>query len=57
MGLQYWNLDQHTEGNFNDINLDEIFNRRDELGLSNLEIVKGHFENTAENDCKSFKIN
>lgn len=42
-------IDQHTEGNFNDIDLDEIYRRRDELGLSNLEIVKGYFEDTAVN--------
>jgi predicted O-methyltransferase YrrM len=39
-------VDAHNEGDFGDVNLDELRARAAELGLANLEFVKGYFEHT-----------
>jgi predicted O-methyltransferase YrrM len=41
-------IDAHSEGDFADVDLDELRRYTAGLGLSNLEFVKGPFEQTAE---------
>ncbi len=41
-------VDAHREGDFADVDLDELRSYADKLGLDNVEFVKGYFENTAE---------
>ncbi len=40
-------IDAHSEGDFADVNLEELLRYRDQLGLDNLEFVEGFFEDTA----------
>jgi len=41
-------MDMHSAGDFGDTNLDDLKARVRDIGLTNLEFVKGLFENTAE---------
>lgn len=41
-------IDAHNKGDFADVDLDELRRYAEGLGLSNLEFVKGPFEETAE---------
>lgn len=41
-------VDAHNKGDFGDVDLDELRRYADNIGLTNLEFIKGYFEQTTE---------
>lgn len=41
-----WDIDYHTAGDFGDVDLNEIKSYVKKIGLTNIEFVKGYFEDT-----------
>jgi hypothetical protein len=49
------NVDAHNKGDFADVNLDELFSYVDKIGVKNLDLCKGYFEDTASLILKEAK--